>query len=626
MKGKPGFNQRVGEIRPSQLMFTYGVGAVIDLPKLSVLVAGLEDWSDAPQHAQPISEERLLGAVRQALPSVSRLLGAPAAGDSGPKFEPFGGDAGVGVGVIPFPRWLLCPLCRSLAPLESGLFELRHNPYHPDRSAYRHVNCGKTKSPPEVVPARFVVACEDGHLDDFPWIAFVHRGPGCAEPKLSLRETGPGGEVSAMVVRCSTCEQERSLAQAFGQEQREKLPLCRGRRPHLRDYDPEGCRRHVRPLILGASNLWFPSVISLLAIPGAGDARDQWVADHWAILNAVKELSGIALLRLVGKLGPLAELEDEAIWAAIERHRARLAEGVDVDAATADLKTPEWRMLIAPEQAPSGNDFRLRAASVPTGYGGQLRQVVLAERLREVRALVGFTRLDALDELADEAGQVGVRAVRTAPLSRHAPRWVPANEVRGEGIFIQLSEAAVLEWEQRPAVRAREAQFQEAHAAWRAARGIVPSEAGFPGIRYVLVHTLAHLLMRQLALESGYAAPSIRERIYARPAGDDEGPMAGLLIYTAAPDSEGTLGGLVALGKPEALERHLDGCLEAARLCASDPLCAERPPDQSGQTLHAASCHACGFAPETSCERGNKYLDRSLVVPTIERDDLAFFT
>lgn len=625
MKSKTGFNPRVGDIRPSQLMFTYGVGAVIDLPKLSVLVAGLEDWSDAPQHAQPISEERLLGAVRHALPSVSRLLGAPAAGDSGPKSDPFGVDAGVGVGVIPFPRWLLCPLCRTLAPLESGLFELKHNPYHPDRSAYRHRNCGVArKTPPEVVPARFVVACEDGHLDDFPWIAFVHRGPGCSDPKLTLRETGPGGEVSAMVLSCGSCGQERSMAQAFGHEQRAKLPLCRGRRPQLRDYDPAGCLRHVRPLILGASNLWFPSVISLLAIPGAGDARDQWVADQWAILNEVKEPSGIALLRLVGKLGPLAALEDDAIWAAIERHRARPAAAGD-GAEAADLKTPEWRMLIAPEQAPAGNDFRLRAASVPTGYDRQLQRVVLAERLREVRALVGFTRLDALDELADEAGQAGARAARMAPLSRHAPRWVPANEVRGEGIFIQLHEAAVSAWERRPAVRARELQFQEAHRSWRAARGIMPAEAGFPGIRYVLVHTLAHLLMRQLALESGYAAPSIRERIYARPAGDDEGPMAGLLIYTAAPDSEGTLGGLVELGKPESLERHLDNCLEAARLCASDPLCAERPPDQSGQTLHAASCHACGFAPETSCERGNKYLDRSLVVPTIERDDLAFF-
>ena len=101
--------------------------------------------------------------------------------------------------------------------------------------------------------------------------------------------------------------------------------------------------------------------------------------------------------------------------------------------------------------------------------------------------------------------------------------------------------------------------------------------------------------------------------------------MAGVLIYTSAPDSEGTLGGLVSLGQPETLERHISHALEAARLCASDPLCAERQPSQTGRTLHAAACHACLFAPETSCERGNKYLDRSTLVHTVERDDLAFF-
>jgi hypothetical protein len=131
--------------------------------------------------------------------------------------------------------------------------------------------------------------------------------------------------------------------------------------------------------------------------------------------------------------------------------------------------------------------------------------------------------------------------------------------------------------------------------------------------------------MRQLSLECGYTAASLRERLYSRGPDDPNGPMAGLLIYTSAPDSEGTLGGLVSLGEPTTLERHILLALEAARLCASDPLCAENPPGLRGQTLHAAACHACLFAPETSCERGNKYLDRSTLVKTVERDDLAFF-
>jgi hypothetical protein len=142
----------------------------------------------------------------------------------------------------------------------------------------------------------------------------------------------------------------------------------------------------------------------------------------------------------------------------------------------------------------------------------------------------------------------------------------------------------------------------------------------------VLLHSLAHALIRQFAIECGYSAASIRERIYSRPPGSDGEPMAGVLLYTAAPDSEGTLGGLVALGDPRVLGRHLDQALEGMKLCASDPLCAEHHPIKDGLTLHGAACHACLFLPETSCERGNKYLDRSVLVSTVESDELAFFS
>ena len=135
--------------------------------------------------------------------------------------------------------------------------------------------------------------------------------------------------------------------------------------------------------------------------------------------------------------------------------------------------------------------------------------------------------------------------------------------------------------------------FLEAHQRWRIARKLEPPHEFYPGIRFVLLHSFAHALIRQLAVECGYTTASLRERIYSRNPGEDEPEMAGVLIYTAAPDSEGTLGGLVSLGKPETLERHLDQALDNMRLCASDPLCAEHHPYREGNTLHAASCHAC---------------------------------
>jgi hypothetical protein len=101
--------------------------------------------------------------------------------------------------------------------------------------------------------------------------------------------------------------------------------------------------------------------------------------------------------------------------------------------------------------------------------------------------------------------------------------------------------------------------------------------------------------------------------------------MAGFLIYTAAPDSEGTLGGLVELGSPISLGRHFQQTLENMRVCASDPLCSEHLPSGDGRGIHGSCCHACLCAPETSCERGNRYLDRSVLVETFAGGGTFFF-
>jgi hypothetical protein len=213
---------------------------------------------------------------------------------------------------------------------------------------------------------------------------------------------------------------------------------------------------------------------------------------------------------------------------------------------------------------------------------------------------------------------------RRAPLSRKRPTWVPAAEVRGEGIFIEFREDAIRNWISGTAQRHHDHTFMEAHMQWRKARHMEDVMFGYPGLRYVLLHSFAHALMRQLTLECGYTAASIRERIYSLPPESQHGPMAGILLYTAAPDSEGTLGGLVGLGLPEQLGRHIDGALEQMRSCTSDPLCAEHTSLQE-RSLHEAACHTCLFLPETSCERGNKYLDRSVLVATVDRSNLGFF-
>ena len=610
--------RKIGDIGPSQLMYAYGVGSIVELPNLSVMVMGLDDWPR--QHSIEIGEPRLLEAIQQELgPQVERMLTPPVTPEStGFAPDPLDASANVGVPVAPFPRWMVCPVCRLLAPIGSDLFELKTDAFRGDRNRYVHRNCSKSRKPPTVVPARFLVACDAGHLDDFPWVRFVHRGETDCAYQLQLYELGASGEVADIQVECVRCKspRKRRMAEAFTEEGKAELSTCTARWPHLRTFDDEGCDRDARPILLGASNSWFPLQRSALFIPAASDRLGRLVEEQWAVLEEAESLQNVALLRRIGQLRPFADYSDEDVWGAIQ---ARAAGGDGADGKGINLREPEWSVFAHPDPSLNGRDFRVRTEQPPSGYGQLFEKVVLVERLREVNALIGFSRIGYPGDLgdADEFPEE-----QRAPLSRGLPPWVPATEVRGEGLFIQFSEGAIEEW--MATVVALDGEFFAAHRGWRRLRNLEP-DLRYPGLRFVLLHSFAHALMRQLSLECGYTTASIRERIYSQAGEDDQEPMAGVLLYTAASDSEGTLGGLVSLGQPETLGYHIDQTLESIRLCASDPLCAEHRAGGAGLTVHAAACHACLFAPETSCERGNRYLDRSVLVHTVDRTDFAFF-
>jgi hypothetical protein len=624
---------RVGSIRPSQLMWSYGVGAMIDLPRLSVMVQGLEAWNT--QNCRPISEDRLLSAVRKELgPQVSRLYEPPL-----PETDPYAADETdpvhrIGVPVQVFPQWLRCPRCGLMSDVDSGVFAFKGKNTRPDDAQYMHENCTKRGkgSPPACVAARFLVACEAGHLDDFPWREFVHRGPTSCTGTLRFYEKGSSLETANLFVACDNglgfsnnapgeedhpgaatggCGQRpRSLVDAFGESAKSALPKCRGRHPHL--LQAGGCGRPLRTILLGSSNSWFPKTLSALSIPTGGTELDQAVEDRWDILEAVEEESDIRLFRRTNQLGGATKFSDEEIWEAIQRRRS----GTQQSVSTEDMKQPEWMVLCDPGSAPRTSEFHVTLGKAPTGLDKWLLPTVAVEKIREVNALLGFTRLEAPEDLLQ-----GDNSLTFAPLSRNKPEWVPASEVRGEGILVRFRPEVIAHWENDAEVAAHLEALKEANKLWRAARRM-PTDRGYPGNRHVLLHTFSHLLMRELALECGYSSASIRERIYA--SAPDKGDMAGVLIYTAAPDSEGTLGGLVRLAEAATLGRLIAQALEHARLCASDPLCAEHDPVPD-RSLHGASCHACTFAPETACEFGNRFLDRATVVTTFATSGIAFF-
>ncbi|MEU1603112.1 DUF1998 domain-containing protein [Micromonospora matsumotoense] len=606
----PQRNLRVGALRANQLLHTYGVGAVADLPSLSVLTLGLEHWDLA--RSTVVTEQRLLAAVRRRLGAQVQTLRLP---PHLPETSDLHDEwARVGVPVALFPTWLRCSdtRCNRLAPVDAGLFDLIPS-YLPDRNRYVH-NCrGSGGSRPTAVPARFVLACDNGHLDDFPWSYFVHRGadPGAGH-SLKLSERGSTGETVNIFVSCDECDRSRPISDAIGLPAEQNLPACRGRHPHLGSYAQ--CDAPTRTLALGATNSWFPLQLPVISIPRADHPVDQVVADFWGTLGLLAGLDEATAKMIMQTQTCWAELEPYGVdhaWAAIRRH-AR-AEPTDDDSDHLDLLTPEWRAFTSGTDAELP-DFTTRTERVPDRHREWLHRVVLVPRLRKVAALYGFTRIDA-----PEWNVLDTPERRRAPISAQDPVWVPCAEMRGEGIFLRFDESRILDWEHRPEVKDREQTLISAHDRWRAQRQLPPGQ--WPGLRYLLLHTFAHVLIRELALECGYSAAGIGERIYAQ---TGETPTAGILLYTAAPDSEGTLGGLVSLGRADRLGPLIERGLEAARLCSSDPLCAEHDPTVHGR-LSAAACHACLFAAETSCERGNHYLDRALLVDTLHDCACGFF-
>ena len=619
MTGGPVQAQRVGGIRPSQMMYSYGVGSTVDLPNFSVVVAGLDDWDETKQTA--ITEERLLAAVRldaHVGPQVTQLRGAPWEPETR---NPFDSWAFTGLPVVPFPRWLRCSntACNLLASIDSNLFELEVPPSRPHLARYVH-RCNSRGKPPAAIPARFVTACPSGHLDEFPWVEFCHKDQPCTgNPILKAYDVGEGTRSTSMGVECQTCGQKQLLNQAFGQNADRVLPQCRGRMPHLRTFNPGGCANQASALLLGASNAWFPVTRSVLSIPAAGDPLGQAISENLDKLARVDSADTLAMLMDLAPqdFGFLTGFQPADAWQRLEE----LRNGTGATPNDLDLLGPEWTQFTHPDVAPAGPDFRLRAVRSPTGFDAVVAPTVLAERLREVVALTGFTRLDGPDSgVASDAAPT-----HTVPLARRPTTWLPAAETRGEGVFIRLPEDAVADWEARVAGTERMDALHRSQQRWRQRRNLDPA-GGWNGERYVLLHSLSHALINEFALECGYAAASIRERIYSRQPGGTGEAMAGILLYTSAPDTEGTLGGLVALGDDQILGRLLTSALTRAQLCSTDPMCADHLPDEDDESLHGASCHACLFVPETSCELGNRYLDRAVLVPTLAGAGIEYFT
>jgi len=469
-----------------------------------------------------------------------------------------------------------------------------------------------------VFPARFVIACAEGHLDDFPWYAYVHRGKAdseCQPELLRFRESARSAAVSDLIVSCDVCGSWRTMEDAFGNRAAASLGPCTGARPWLGDGNGERCvNAPPKTTLRGASSLYFSLIRSALSIPEWDDPIHEAIGYHEDQLAKVDSVVKLRAGIDGGFLPKLEPYDPDRVFEALLRRRAQAA----ARPTPLDIRREEYAALRNPTDPAKAarREFQTERVDVPQAFRRLISRVVIVRRLREVRALAGFTRIDSPFDLIGDDEQPDRYKIQT--LSSADLNWRPAVELRGEGIFVELSEDAVHDWENRPSLVRRSAAMERIHTVWRQERELPAST--YPGARFVLVHSLAHMLIQGLSLDCGYSSTSIRERIYS----DLNAPMAGVLLYTATPDSDGSLGGLADNGRAHRLEPLLRDAFDRARFCSSDPLCGHSAPGEMGH-LNGAACHACLLVSETSCERGNRYLDRAHVVATIAELGTAYF-
>lgn len=612
-------------VRRGQLISPFGIGAMVDFPRdESLMPAGLDAWPFAKQECPPesgwlVREERL-----EARMSVRcfRLPPDHREPDTGSRF------ANENVPFVRFPRWHYCHHCGAMEELALFSSTRERCPGRP----YPQQSCEKKPEfrRPFLIPVRFVAACETGHIRDFPFMEWVHRDvPATAECRLRLRAGRSSAGLSGITIECS-CGQKRNLGDVFRFDRVKGGPLskigcvCQGWQPWLGITDGDhGCGQHLRVLQRGATNVYFPQVVSSIYLPlwaektGADVIALLEQPSVWAVLsqgtvNGKVDPARCQMAAAIGGVDP-RELEVAAQLKMDGRQSVMVAGAAGDEEA---FRRSEYQAICDGKVGPHTElyvecaDLKVYAPAVAAFFS----RIRLVHKLRETRALAGFTRILPPD------GNLSSPRRQSLKLDPKID-WLPAIKVYGEGIFLELDLIRIKQWlAEQPGAARRIGPLAAHYNSVRLARQ-QPQRNLTP--KFILLHTLAHILINQLSFDCGYGSASLRERLYCDFT-DAAQPMQGILIYTASGDSEGTMGGLVRQGKPGRFEATLRRALIQAAWCSSDPVCIESS-GQGSDSSNLAACHGCCLLPETSCEEGNRLLDRAMLVGKPENPALGFF-
>lgn len=576
----------VGNLRRTQLITTHGPGSIVDFTEDSVIIAGINKWENYENLDYRINEhnlEKLLNVDYFVMPKVnlSRFNRPYADSRDIPAYR--------------FPEMLFCNKCNRLDHYKN--FDFIKKP---------KCNCGG-----KLVPSRFVVACENGHLDDFPYSWWAHWGnpEDCNNPhNLEIRTDDNSGGLESIIINCKSCKSYRTMNGVFRKNALSKYK-CTGRKPWVgKDFNEE-CDQTMRTVQRGASNLYFPVHASALSIPPWSDKIQIEISNKMQLFKNIWDDDEVleTVIRssnMHKKLGcSIKEIKQE-----IKRKMKSEVE----EKSYKDIIEDEYKAFT--RDIHNDEEFKTEREEVPEFISEYIDKVIQVRKLREVLAICGFNRIDPDYQLNDfETFTKLGRNYRGKDFNNN--NWLPAIELRGEGIFIKFNYEKLREWEKKFSSR----YFNMSN---RLENSFIDKDNFSP--RYVLLHSFSHLLIRQLILKCGYSSAALKERIYSTYPEDDSLEMAGVLIYTSTSDSDGSLGGLVKEGEKERLDNTLRNMLENASWCSSDPVCIQSTA-QGIDSLNYAACHSCTLLPETSCEISNTLLDRASLVGNLEEEKIGFF-
>ena len=593
----------IGNIRPSQVTRTFGPGSIYDNQRDSVIIMGLDFWKR--EKFKILTDELLLQEIRRSkFDTVEMLVSTSSSEDP---------DNPGTVPVRTFPTWGFCPKCNKLVQgrnNKTGVNMVCNSMECKERER----NDDKFKLP-KTYPVRFVMACKNGHLDEFPWYEWVHQNQkekdACGRDDAVMYLVGNPSSISlegsAVECRNPKCiARKQGMRFALTKNALKRITFgCTKRRPWLNHdarscTDIEGEQEQMRGVFKGSTSMYFPLVRSAVTIPPFSSALAEAIDSNREDITKFRKKEYFKDW-LKDKFPNADWTVDEAIEM-IERIEDFAKKNKDRDIRELEFK----ELNDVGKKGINDKEFVAEDSDdVPVQYADYIDKVILVKKTRVVSAITGFTRMDAYDP-AEHA--------KVSALTKDNLTWLPAVENRGEGIFLSFKNSALNEWKQRGEVKER---FGKIMTVQKKIKTDTKDWKHSP--KYVFLHTFSHAIMKSMARLAGYSIASFTERIYCSDS------MAGIFIYTSSASSDGSLGGLVDIARKgeSKIGYVLDNAVHASASCSCDPLCSMQEPEEK-QGYVGAACHACELLPETCCENMNMLLDRGMIYRTL-RDDIGFF-